>query len=147
MRTQVLHRSDDGCREFALIFEPGDEILGTIEEFARREAVRSAHFTALGAVEEAVLAYFDWETKEYEEIPVREQMEVAALVGDVASSEGDPAVHIHCVLSGRDGSAIAGHLLEARVRPTLELFLTAYPEELPKERDPASGLDLIRPRG
>ena len=59
---------------------------------------------------------------------MREQVEVASLIGDVAlSPEGQPALHAHVVLGRRDGSALAGHLGSAHVRPTLEVIRTDSP--------------------
>jgi predicted DNA-binding protein with PD1-like motif len=76
---------------------------------------------------------------------VREQVEVVSLVGDVAQGDkGEPKVHAHVVLGKSDGTAWPGHLLEARVRPTLELILTESPLHLQRQHDPASGLALIR---
>ncbi len=66
-----------------------------------------------------------------------------ALVGDVALENGAPKVHAHVVIGRRDGSAHGGHLLEAHVRPTLEVMLTESPAHLRRTFDPASGLALI----
>lgn len=77
-------------------------------------------------------------------IPLNEQIEVASLLGDVAEADGKPAIHIHIVVGRRDGSAMAGHLGEAHVRPTLEVILTESPAHLRKRFDPESGLALIR---
>ena len=78
---------------------------------------------------------------------MREQVEVASLIGDVAlSPEGEPALHAHVVLGRRNGTALAGHLGRAHVRPTLEVILTESPTHLRKRLDPESGLALIRPR-
>jgi hypothetical protein len=52
---------------------------------------------------------------------------------------------VHCVLSRRDGSAVAGHLIEAEVRPTAEVFITDSPGELHRRIDPESGLAVIDP--
>jgi predicted DNA-binding protein with PD1-like motif len=72
--------------------------------------------------------YFDWEKKEYLKRPVKEQVEVASLIGDVAEDpDGAPTLHIHIVVGTRDGSAKAGHLGEAHVRPTLEVIVTDSP--------------------
>lgn len=128
----------------ALVFDTDDEVVEVLKAHARRTGLRAAHFTALGAFREATLAYFDWETKEYREIPVEEQVEVTALVGDIGVHEGEPVVHAHCVLGRRDGSTIAGHLLAGHVRPTLELFLDAHDGELVRRVDEESGLPLIR---
>jgi predicted DNA-binding protein with PD1-like motif len=42
---------------------------------------------------------------------------------------------------------MGGHLLEAHVRPTLEVVLTESPRHLHKRKDPESGLALIVPEG
>lgn len=145
MRSKLLHE-DDGQRTFAIVLESGEEAVAALNAFVTREGVGAAQFSAIGALSGAVLNYFDWERKKYLPIPVREQVEVAALTGDVAlSPEGKPALHIHTVLGRRDGTALAGHLSEAHVRPTLEVVLTEAPVHLRKTHDPRSGLALIRP--
>ena len=58
--------------------------------------------------------------------------------------DGKPSVHVHAVLGRRDGGALAGHLLEARVRPTLEIIVTESPAHLCKVKDRESGLALIK---
>jgi predicted DNA-binding protein with PD1-like motif len=72
-------------------------------------------------------------------------VEVLSLIGDIALHEGKPQVHAHLVIGKKDGTAHGGHLLEARVRPTLEVILTESPKPLHKKYDPESGLALIRP--
>jgi len=55
------------------------------------------------------------------------------------------ALHIHIVLGTRDGSAMAGHLGAAHVRPTLEVIVTESAAHLRKVKDAETGLALIRP--
>jgi predicted DNA-binding protein with PD1-like motif len=59
---------------------------------------------------------------------------------------GEPSLHIHLVAGKRDGSAVAGHLGESHVRPTLEAIISESPAHLRKVKDPDSGLALIRPQ-
>ena len=120
--------------------------MACLKRFVEREKVEAAQFIAIGAFSSAVLGYFDWETKDYQRIPVDEQAEVASFTGDVAYGPDDqPTLHIHCVLGCRSGRAVAGHLLEGHVRPTLEVVLTDSPVHLRKRHDPESGLALIAP--
>jgi predicted DNA-binding protein with PD1-like motif len=138
----------DGRKTYAVIMETGDEAMSCLQRFVAAEGIVSAQFTAIGAFSDAVLKYFDWEAKVYREIPVSEQVEVASLIGDVAETpNGKAALHIHTVLGRRDGSAMAGHLGQAHVRPTLEVVLTESPVHLCKKYDPESGLALIRTEG
>lgn len=143
MRSKLLS-DDDGERRFAVVFETGEEVVGGLTLFAQEQGLRASSFTAIGAFREAVLGYFDWEKKDYDRIPVKDQVEVLALVGDIALQDGKPKLHAHVVLGRRDGSACGGHLLEARVRPTLEVILTESPAYLERRHDPQSGLSLIR---
>ena len=140
MKTKQL--TEHGSALHALSFETGDEVVSGLEEFARRENVRAARFTAIGAFQSATLAYFDWEKKDYLEIPVRDQVEVLVLAGDIAWKDEKPVAHVHVVLGRRDGSTIGGHLCDAIVRPTLEVMLTQA-GALERKVDPQSGLALI----
>ena len=140
----MLHEAS-GQRTFAVVLATGDELLSSLQHFVQRENIHAATF-AIGALSDAVLLYFNWEKKEYEKVPVREQVELAALIGDVADDPtGKPTLHIHIVLGTRHGSAKAGHLGEGHVRPTLEVIITESRAHLRKVKDDETGLALIRP--
>ena len=144
MKTKLLHEAD-GKRTFAVVLQTDDEAMGCLKAFAAKERLGGAQITAIGALSSARLAYFDWELKQYQPIEVREQVEVASLVGDVAvGPDGKPSVHVHAVLGKRDGSAVAEHVEIARVRPTLAIIVTDMPEHLCKAKDQESGLALIK---
>lgn len=145
MQSKLVHE-DQGQRTFVVVLQTGDEVMASLKRFAEEEALSAAQLTAIGAFQDAVLLYFDWETKQYREIPVEEQVEVASMLGDVALDEGGKtALHVHLVLGRRDGTALAGHLAQAHVRPTLEVVITESPAHLRKVKDPESGLALINP--
>jgi hypothetical protein len=145
MKARLLH-NNAGQRTFAVVLKTGDEAVGCLQTFVNDEKISAAQISAIGAFSDAVLGYFNWQRKDYHRLPVSEQVEVASLLGDVAlSPDGEPALHLHAVLGRQDGSALAGHLLSARVRPTLEVIVTESPAHLHKFHDPESGLALIRP--
>jgi hypothetical protein len=141
MKCKILDEGDE--RGFVLVFQTGDEVAQTLLDFATREQLTAAHFTAIGAFREVTLGWFDIEKKEYAKIPIREQVEVLSLVGNVALDNGQRKVHAHVVVGKRDGTAHGGHLLQAIVRPTLEVMLFEAPAFLSRQIDPATGLALI----
>jgi uncharacterized protein len=146
MQHKLLHDSD-GQRTYVLVLETGEEVLSSLQAFAEAQKIHTAQLTAIGAFSDVILKYFDWDKKQYRDVPVREQVEVASLNGDIAQApSGGPALHVHLVVGKRDGTAMAGHLGEAHVRPTLEVIVTESPAHLRKVKDPESGLALIRPR-
>lgn len=129
--------------ETVLIFDTGDEVVSTLTKFAKENHIAAAHFTAIGAFSDAGLGYFDLQKKDYLKNKVDEQVEVVSLIGDIALDNGEPKVHAHVVVGKKNGSAMGGHLLEAHVRPTLELILQDSGEQLKRKYDPESGLALI----
>ncbi len=143
MRTKLLQ--DQGEKTWALVFDKGDEVIGGLTAFARENGLDSSHFTAIGAFERATLAYFDRTSKEYKELPIDEQVEVLSLVGDVALKDGEPEIHAHVVVGTSEGAARGGHILEAKVWPTLEVIVTESPRHLRKVHDEETGLALIDP--
>jgi predicted DNA-binding protein with PD1-like motif len=143
MQSKLLHDAD-GQRTYAVILATGDEVMSSLKDFATREKITAAQISAIGALSDVTLAYFDWDKKEYTKIPVREHVEVASLLGDIAEADGKPALHLHIVIGKRDGTAMAGHLNAAHVRPTIEVIITESPAHLCKHHDPESGLALIR---
>jgi predicted DNA-binding protein with PD1-like motif len=147
MQHKLLNESE-GQRTFAVVLETGEEAMGCLGSFAKQQRISAAQITAIGAFSSLVLKYFDWEKKQYLDNPVKEQVEVASLIGDVAlAPSGEPSIHVHLVVGRRDGTALAGHLGSGVVRPTLEIILTESPAHLRKKQDPQSGLALIRLEG
>jgi uncharacterized protein len=60
------------------------------------------------------------------------------LTGGIPSS-----LHIHVVLGLSDGTTRGGHLLEGKVRPTLEVVLTDTPAKLRRRKRAYIGIALI----
>ena len=141
MNSKLIH--DGPQKTWAVVFDTGDEVVSGLTEFAREKGLSASQITAVGAFRAATLGYFDLERKDYERISVQEQVEVLALVGDVALAQNEPKLHLHVVVGRRDGTAMGGHLLEAHVRPTLEVILTESPAHLCRRHDPETGLALI----
>lgn len=142
MHSKLLH-DEHGQRTYALIFDEGDEVMSTLQRFANENDLAGSHFTAIGAFSDVTLAYFDWQKKDYKKMAFAEQVEVLVLSGDIAQKDGKPKVHAHVVVGRADASTRGGHLVEAHVRPTLELILTESPTHLRRTMDERSGLALI----
>ena len=143
MKSKMVGKSSDG-RAFVLILDAGEEAFGAITDFAKRENLLGASLTALGAFERAAVGWFDVNKKEYRKIEIAEQCEALSLIGDVAIDDrGQPSLHLHAVLGLSDGSTRGGHMLQAIVRPTLEVMLKETPSEMRRKKRPELGIALI----
>lgn len=142
MRGRQL-REINGVRTFLLVFDAGDEVSAGLSEFARQHSIRSASLSGIGGLSDVVLGFFEMGKKDYKPIPLGEQLEVMSLLGNISEFDGTPKVHAHIVVGKIDGSAWGGHLLEAHVRPTLEVFVSETGGEMRRKKDAQTGLPLL----
>src|SRR6266446_8782334 len=144
MLVQLLNPGEP-TKQYAVIFYQGDEAFSGLLEFAEKYHVTSAHFTAIGAVNGAMLGWFDPARKMYKKIPINGQHEVIGMSGDIALFQGKPVVHTHMLVGASDGTTRGGHVLAAYVSPTLEVMVTVDPLTMQKRFDPDTDLTLIDP--
>ena len=143
MESKLLNESD-GRRTYVAVFATGDEVVRGLLGLAAELQLKGSHFTGLGALENVVLGWFDMDAKKYRRIPIGEQVEVISFVGNIAMApDGKPGLHAHVAVARRDGAAYGGHLLEAHVRPTLEVIVTEEPVHLQRTFDKQKGLAFL----
>jgi predicted DNA-binding protein with PD1-like motif len=112
-------------RSFHIVFAKGDDVRAGLAEFAVKNHLTDARFTAIGALDAAVIGWSDRAKKAFKVVKLNEEMEVASLSGNITrDSDGNPVVHAHCVVALlRNGAVYAGHLLQGRVSLTMQMYL------------------------
>jgi predicted DNA-binding protein with PD1-like motif len=127
--------------------EAGENVMSSLGEYfagvCEREGASFANVNAAGAVSWAKLAYWDADEKAYHDQDFNEQLEVVSFLGNLALKDGRPFAHLHVVLSRSDFSTVGGHLRDAVVRPTLEVWLRTEEVVVERRKDAVSGLDLL----
>ena len=143
LEAKVIRQGPNGEMTYALIFAKGDEVMSGLTEFAEKRNVTAGYFSAIGALEHAKFGWFDSAQKAYRNIPIDQQAELISLIGDVGLVGGKPQIHAHGAVGFSDGQVRGGHLLQAFVWPTLELFFTTFSATLIKKEDPETDLYLF----
>jgi predicted DNA-binding protein with PD1-like motif len=132
-------------RTFVVALEMGEEVVSSITGFARDMALASSSVTGIGGFQRVRLGFFDYERSGFRENIIDEQVELLSLVGNIADEEGTPHLHAHVVLGRYDATTRGGHLVEAVVRPTMELVIVEHPDHLQRRLDKETGLVLLKP--
>jgi uncharacterized protein len=142
MKSKLIQ--DGNEKTFVIVFDAGEEVIAGLIRVAKEQRLAAAHFTAIGAFERVTLGFFDLARKDYNRIDIAEQVELLSLIGNIAQdTNGDAKVHAHVVVGKADGTAHGGHLLAARVRPTLEIVLIESSEHLRRSMRPEFGVALL----
>lgn len=143
MKSKAVSGSADS-RTIIVVLDGGEEAFSTLTRFANEAGISGSSLTAIGAFENAVVGWFDFATKSYKKIRVDEQCEVLSALGDIATGDdGKASLHVPVVLGLSDGTTRGGHLLEGKVRPTLEVVLEEASAGLRRRKRPELGIALI----
>jgi predicted DNA-binding protein with PD1-like motif len=115
-------------RTFRLVFAKGDDVETGLADFAEKNNLTNAHFTAIGAFDSAVIGWSDPPKRAYRVVRLEEEMEVASFTGNITRRNGKPVVHAHCVVGLlASGTVYAGHCLHGRIGITMQMYLTDAP--------------------
>lgn len=106
------------------------------------KAFNRGEVTGIGAVDEATLRFFVPSTKKYVDKTFKEQMEVTNISGNVSVIGGEPLLHLHITLGREDYTALAGHLLDARIRGAGEFIFYPLTTRVVKIKDEEIGINL-----
>lgn len=141
MRSQFTSvRSYIGCLPM------GADLYESLTTIAREENLRAGRITGIGAVTQAVVAYYDQTEKQYSSVKLDHGMEIVSLLGNISIKDGDPFVHAHITLADRDGKVYGGHLMPGTLVFVCEVFIDVFEgEDLVRTLSPETGLALWLP--
>ena len=129
---------------WVIVLATGDDVLDCLRRVAREAGILSGSLSGLGAVNGLQLAYWDQARREYLRTDLGGDHEIGALAGNITQLDGEPMVHAHAVVAGRDLVARTGHLMAARCAATVEIFVHDYATEIRRAPDPDIGLNLCK---
>ena len=147
---------------YVVRLEKGEKLIESLQSLAVKENIQGGFFYGLGAVEDVLIGRYDLEKKEYEFSQMQGSYELASLNGNIARStssgqalsdepnpdgsgrSGGTVVHAHGVLGDSNLNTIAGHIKEATMAITVEIFIhLQHGTEMRRMFDEKTGLDLL----
>lgn len=117
-------------------------IVETLTDFVKNQKIQSGEVTGIGAVSEATLRFFVPLTKNYVDKTFNEQMEASNISGNVSEIDGEPLLHLHITLGRQDYTALAGHLLDAKIRGAGEFIFYPLETKMVKVKDEEVGINF-----
>ncbi|HRN71112.1 MAG TPA: DNA-binding protein [Candidatus Woesebacteria bacterium] len=120
------------------------DFLKTLTTFAHEKQIHAAYLTAIGACHKLTLAWYNLETKKYEDHEYNEDLEIASLIGNISLVEGKPFIHAHGVFGKQDMSTIGGHIRSMIISAACEVRLEVFDGKIEREFDEVTGLNLMR---
>ena len=123
--------------------DKGDEIVKSLLEVAKKEGLTLASVSGIGATDDFEVGVFDLDRSDYDHFRFGGNHEIVALVGNLTTKEGAPYLHLHITCAGKGGKIVGGHLFEAKISLTAEIFLHKASGKAERLRDDALGINKI----
>ncbi|HEY4497067.1 MAG TPA: PPC domain-containing DNA-binding protein [Candidatus Paceibacterota bacterium] len=138
---EVVNRSENF---YTLSFQPGEDLISGLTEFARENKISAGHITGLGACGKLHLAYYDLDKKEYIQKVFEERLEILSLVGNISlDPEGKESIHLHGVFGKSDFSTLGGHVMELIISGVGEIHIQILLGAFRRSHDPETGLNFL----
>lgn len=128
---------------YIVVLERGENVIKTLSNFAVSHNIGYASLSGVGALKNIQLGYFNLEKKEYQRCFFPAEYELLNLTGNISWASDAPLVHCHVTIADPEFFVRGGHLFEADVGVTLELFVTVLENRISRKKDDFTGLNLL----
>ena len=110
----------------------GEEIVQSLKAICEKENVGHA-----------VVGLYRVGEKKYYSNTLDGEMEMTALTGNVTEKDGEVYLHLHANFADAQGHVFGGHLNEAVVSATCEMFIHTVKGSVGRRPDEVTGLNLF----
>lgn len=124
--------------------DKGEEILEGIKEVAKKEKIKLASISALGAVNDFTVGVFKTEEKKYYANDFKGNFEIVSLVGTINTMNDEFYSHVHMSAGNEKGEVFGGHLNRAIVSATCEMVINIIEGSVDRYFDEEVGLNLFK---
>lgn len=126
-----------------LRIDRGEEIIGCLTAAAKKENIRLASISAVGAADSLTIGLFDTRTKTYSTTELNGEYEITAMEGTISRMNEEVYPHLHITVSDEEFHAFGGHLNRAVISGTCEVVIHLIDGEVDRKFDDGVGLNLI----
>ena len=127
---------------YVVRIDRGEEIIEKLTELCKKEKIRLGSIEGLAAADHIVMGAYSVSEKVFHKTELNEEMEVSSLTGNISEKDGEVYLHLHINAAGKDGITHGGHLNEARISATCEIFVRKINGVVERKPDPVTGLNL-----
>ncbi|MBF7095945.1 PPC domain-containing DNA-binding protein [Alkalibacter mobilis] len=124
--------------------DKGEEIVASLQSLCQSENIKLGYFQGFGAVNKVELGLFKTVEKEYSVRTLEGDFEITSLLGNISTKDDETYLHMHVNLSDIENTGFGGHLNNAYVSATVEIFIEAIDGLVKREFDPEIGLNLYK---
>jgi len=130
--------------KYILRIDKGEEIVETLKNFCTKHQIKLGSISGIGATNNATIGFFSANSKQFHKKDISEDMEIAPLLGNITTMNGETYLHLHINLGDSEHKSLSGHLNRAVCSTTFEAIIDAIDGEVDREFSEEIGLNLLK---
>ncbi|WP_392537287.1 PPC domain-containing DNA-binding protein [Legionella sp. 227] len=130
---------------FILSVKESENLFQSIINYSHSINLKSAIFTAIGAISNITLGYYHRNTQQHTKRLFQGTYEIASLTGNVTLANEDLFVHIHAAIADNNFQIFGGHLISAEASASTEIAIIPLNHTIKREKHPDLDIKVIRP--
>lgn len=124
--------------------DKGEDILEQLEVISKKENIKLASVSALGATNDITVGVFHTAEKKYYAKHFTGDMEIVSLTGTVSTMNGEYYAHLHMSAGDTEGHVVGGHLNRAIISATCEMVIDIIDGQVDREKNEEAGLNTFK---
>jgi predicted DNA-binding protein with PD1-like motif len=129
---------------YCLRIDKGEEIIASITKCCKQHKITSGYFSGIGATNNLTIGIFNDKTKKYTSHTLKTFMEITSLVGNISTKDNEIYLHAHINVADHSLIVKGGHLNQAIISVTGEVFITKCNKKLVRQFDKQVGINLLK---
>lgn len=124
--------------------DAGEEIVRSLKKIVETENIQLGTVQGIGATDRLKIGLFDVSKKKYHSKSFTGDHEIVPLIGNISTKDGKPYLHLHINVADRNNNSFGGHLNEAYISATCEIFIRCIDGEVNRVTDEKTGLNMFK---
>lgn len=123
----VQKNSTANLAQYLIVLDKEQKLVSTLTEIVTKEKILGGYITGIGAIKDVELGYYHLEKQDYiRKTFSKDDYELISLNGNISLKDGAPYVHVHTSIGDDHFQVFGGHLFEAVVAVTAEIYISPF---------------------
>ena len=123
--------------------DKGEELVDSIMNVIQHHHVTLGSLIGIGATNKVTIGLYDVSTQKYHSKEYSGNFEIAPVVGNISSMNGDPYLHLHINICDEQHHSFGGHLNSAVISATCECIIDVIDGSINRIVASETGLNLL----
>ena len=131
-------------KTYVVRLDLGENIVESIKKIATKENIKLAMVNGLGAVDTFELGIYDVKERKYYRKNFDGHYEITSLHGSINTMDGEVYTHLHLAVGDHEFKVFGGHLYEATIGGTGEIFIDEIDGTVDRQKDDKTGINVFK---